>query len=100
MLNKITLLSLLLFFFFGANVFAHSHLDKNTTPPAQEMTTEVETVSADTEVVVREHATTTTTNEIASTEPAVINYVLPAIMGLIIIIGFGSYWLIFRRKQI
>jgi hypothetical protein len=99
MLNKITLFSLLLFFFFGANVFAHSHLDKNTTPPAQEMTTEIETVSAETEVVVREH-TTTTTNEIASTEPAVINYVLPAIMGLIIIFGFGSYWLIFRRKHI
>lgn len=98
MLNKITLLSLLLFFFFGANVFAHSHLDKNTTPPAQEMTTEVKTGSADTEAVVRENVKTT--NGIASNEPAVINYVLPAIMGLIIIFGFGSYWLIFRRKHI
>jgi hypothetical protein len=101
MLNKITLLSLLLFFFFGVNVIAHSHLDKNTPPPAKGMTAEVDTVSADTAAEVREHATTiTTTNEIASTEPAVINYVLPAIMVFIIIIGFGSYWLIFRRKQI
>ncbi|MDM5328715.1 hypothetical protein QUG14_13765 [Neobacillus sp. CF12] len=98
MLNKITLLSTLLFFLFGANVFAHSHLEKNTTPPTQEVTAEVETASVDTETVIKEHVTIT--NEAATKEPSAINYVLPAIIGLIIIFGFGSYWLIFRRKQI
>jgi hypothetical protein len=61
MINKVTLLALLLFFLFGLNVSAHV-----TTPV---------------------------------NEPAVINYILPAIIGLIIIFGFGSYWLIFRRKK-
>jgi hypothetical protein len=96
MLNKITLLSTLLFFLFGANVFAHSHLEKNTTSPTQDA--EVETASVDTDTVIKEHVTIT--NEAASNEPSAINYVLPAIIGLIIIFGFGSYWLIFRRKQI
>jgi copper resistance protein C len=98
MLNKITLLSTLLFFLFGANVIAHSQLKKNTTPPTQEVTAEVEIASVDTETVIKEHVTIT--NEAASKEPSAINYVLPAIIGLIIIFGFGSYWLIFRRKQI
>jgi hypothetical protein len=99
MLNKITLFSLLLFFLFGANVLAQSHLEKSTTSPAQtEKTTKIQTASADTKTVMKEQVTIT--NETASNEPSVMKYVLPAIIGLIIIFGFGSYWLIFRRKHI
>jgi copper resistance protein C len=99
MLNKITLFSLLLFFLFGANVLAQSHLEKSKASPAQtEETTEIQTASADTETVMKEQVTIT--NEISSNEPSVMKYVLPAIIGLIIIFGFGSYWLIFMRKHI
>lgn len=197
MLNKIALLSTLLFFIFGANVFAHSHLEdstpkngeivtesltaitltfetaieptssftlmdeknasiplsevsisgnklianvednltngaytihwkiigedghplegdipftvqlpENAAPPEQTETetpaadeTTAETISAgDTETVMKDQAAEV--KEAASEEPKIMNYVLPAIIGLIIVLGFGCYWLIFRRKQV
>ncbi|MDF2789480.1 MAG: hypothetical protein K0S80_2578 [Neobacillus sp.] len=197
MLNKIALLSTLLFFIFGANVFAHSHLEESTpkngeivtqslkaitltfetaieptssftlmdgnntsiplttvsitgnqlianveddltngaytinwkiigedghplegdipftinlpenaAPPEQTVTeppttdaTTAETISAaDTEKVLKDQATDV--KETALDEPKIMNYVLPAIIGLIIVLGFGSYWLIFRRKHV
>jgi uncharacterized membrane protein len=81
MLNKITLVSCLLFFLFGSPIFAHS-----------------QTAAPDTEAVMKEEATEI--NNTTSENPSMMNYVFPAIMGLIIVLGFGSYWLIFRRKQI
>jgi copper resistance protein C len=197
MLNKIALLSILFFFIFGANVFAHSHLEnstpkdgeivtetlpeitltfetaieptssftllndknasiplstlsidgnqltanvednlinggytihwkiigedghplegdipftvllpENSVPPEQIETespatdvTTVETPSdADTKTILKDQAMEV--KEAALDEPKFMNYVLPAIIGLIIVLGFGSYWLIFRRKQI
>ncbi|MEH6991326.1 hypothetical protein V7075_01280 [Neobacillus drentensis] len=98
MLNKITLVSCLLFFIFGSQTFAHSHLETNTTPPAQvETNKEIETAAPDTKAVMKEESTEV--NKI-SEKPSVMNYVLPAIMGLIIVLGFGSYWLIYRRKYV
>jgi hypothetical protein len=93
MLNKITLLSCLLFFLFGSHTFAHSHTETNITPPAP-----IETAAQDTEVVMKEEATEVNTT--ISEKPSLMNYVLPAIMGLIIVLGFGSYWLIYRRKYV
>ena len=197
MLNKIALLSTLLFFIFGANVFAHSHLEESTPkngeivtealsvitltfetaieptssftlmdeknaslplsevsisgnqlsanieddltngaytihwkiigedghplegdipftinlpenaaspeqtvtePPASDVTTAETTSAADTETVLKDQATEV--KEAALDEPKIMNYVLPAIIGLIIVLGFGSYWLIFRRKHV
>lgn len=197
MLNKIALLSTLLFFIFGANVFAHSHLEESTpkngeivtqslkaitltfetplepassftlmdgnnasipltsvsisgnqliasvedeltngaytihwkiigedghplegdipftmqlpenaAPPEQtgtepsttDVTTAETTTAADTKTVLKNQATEV--KETALDEPSLMNYVLPAIIGLIIVLGFGSYWLIFRRKQV
>ncbi|MEH7115427.1 copper resistance CopC family protein [Neobacillus niacini] len=196
MLNKITLLSLLVFFIFGANVLAHSHLE-DSTPKNGEIVTEalktitlsfetdleftssftlldekntaipLSTVSingnqlvanvenellngsymihwkiigedghplegdvpfsvqlpentiapdqveptvsdktvttvtesaTDTETVLKEQATET--KAAVSNEPSMMNYLLPAIIGLLIILGFGSYWLIYKRKQV
>ncbi|MFJ5758610.1 copper resistance protein CopC [Neobacillus sp. NPDC093182] len=69
-----------------------------TEPPASDVTT-AETISAgDTETVMKDQAAEVT--EAASEEPKMMNYVLPAIIGLIIVLGFGCYWLIFRRKQV
>ena len=197
MLNKIALLSTLLFFIFGANVFAHSHLEESTPkngeivtealsvitltfetaieptssftlmdeknaslplsevsisgnqlsanieddltngaytihwkiigedghplegdipftinlpenaaspeqtvtePQAADVTTAETTSAADTDTVLKDQATEV--KEAALDEPKIMNYVLPAIIGLIIVLGFGSYWLIFRRKHV
>jgi methionine-rich copper-binding protein CopC len=96
MFKKISLLSSLLFLLFGANVFAHSHLDNTTTPDQSETTSETETVAADTSI----KAETIQANDTISDEAPMMNYILPAIIGLIIVVGFGCYWLIFRRKQV
>lgn len=61
-----------------------------TTADAQETT---ETVEVMKEQVV-------SAQEAESEEPALMNYIIPGMIGLIIIIGFGCYWLIFRRKQV
>ena len=55
-------------------------------------------LAADSETGMTEHAADT--KDAVTDEPKMMNYVLPAIIGLIIILGFGSYWLIFRRKQV
>lgn len=99
MLSKLTLVSCLLFFLFGSQIFAHSHLETNTTPPDQgETIKEIETAAPDTKAVMKEEATEV--NKTISEKPSVMNYVLPAIIGLIIVLGFGSYWLIYRRKHV
>ncbi len=192
MLNKITLLSLLVFFLFGANALAHSHLEDSTPKNGEVVTEALKTITlsfetdleltssftlldeksaviplstvsingnqlvanvedellngpymihwkiigedghplegdvpftvqlpentiapdqvapeesdktvttvAETETVTKELAADTKDN--VADEPTMMNYVLPAIIGLIIILGFGSYWLIFRRKQV
>lgn len=82
------------------------NLPENAAPPEQSETeplaadvTTVETTSAaDTETVLKDQATEV--KEAALDEPKIMNYVLPASIGLIIVLGFGSYWLIFRRKQV
>lgn len=99
MLNKITLVSCLLSFLFGSHTFAHSHMETNLTPPAQvESTKEIGTAAPDTKAVMKEESTEVNTT--ISEKPSAMNYVLPAIMGLIIVLGFGSYWLIYRRKYV
>lgn len=61
------------------------------------LSTETESAT-DSETVIKEQATDT---KVAATEePTIMNYVLPVSIALIIILGFGSYWLIFRRKQV
>jgi hypothetical protein len=69
-----------------------------TEPPAADVTTAETTSAADTETVLKDQATEV--KEAALNEPKIMNYVLPAIIGLIIVLGFGSYWLIFRRKHV
>jgi hypothetical protein len=81
MLIKITLVSCLLFFLFGSPIFAHS-----------------QTAALDTKAVMKVEATEV--NKTIPEKPSMMNYVLPAIMGLIIVLGFGSYWLIYRRKYV
>ncbi|WP_179602505.1 copper resistance protein CopC [Neobacillus driksii] len=82
------------------------NLPENAAPPEQtgselsttDATTAETTAVADTETVLKDQAIEV--NEASLDEPGIMNYVLPAIIGLIIVLGFGSYWLIFRRKQV
>ncbi|WHY01652.1 copper resistance CopC family protein [Neobacillus sp. DY30] len=76
---------------------AASPIPNETQPSAAEVTTAENTPVVDT-TVLKDQATDV--KEAALDEPKVMNYVLPAIIGLIIVFGFGSYWLIFRRKQV
>ena len=116
MFSKIFLVASLLFFLFGANAFAHTHLEKsnpnNETVPTESfhdmVTFTVVTSSANedaTEVSATETSKNGTKNAVLLTKkaqsikPSLKDYVLPVSIGLIIIIGFGSYWLIYRRKN-
>lgn len=73
--------------------------EKSVTEPSTTDVTTAETTSAvDTETVMKEQATEV--KETALVEPSIMNYVLPAIIGMIMVLGFGSYWLIFRRKHV
>jgi copper resistance protein C len=82
------------------------NLPENAAPPEQtgselsttDATTAETTAVADTETVLKDQAIEV--NEASLDEPGIMNYVLPAIIGLIIVLGFGSYWLIFRRTQV
>jgi methionine-rich copper-binding protein CopC len=82
------------------------NLPENAAPPEQtgselsttDATTTETTADADTKTVLKDQAIEG--NEASLDEPGIMNYVLPAIIGLIIVLGFGSYWLIFRRKQV
>lgn len=69
-----------------------------TEPQASEVSTAETTSAADTETVLKDQAAGV--KDAALVEPKIMNYVLPAMIGLIIVLGFGSYWLIFRRKQV
>ncbi|ETI70612.1 hypothetical protein [Neobacillus vireti] len=75
MIKKISLIASLLFFLLGSNVFATEQLDKWTN-----------------------HASSIT-KKTGAEEPSFKDYVVPGTVGLLIVVGFGSYWLIYRRKQ-
>lgn len=67
--------------------------DENVVTTADSQTAiENGTVEVATEQAAVEHVA-------ESEKPAMMNYIIPGTIGLIIIIGFISYWLIFRRKQ-
>jgi copper resistance protein C len=77
----------------------------NTEAPEQakeetvDTTVSTETESAtDTKTVVKEQAAMTKSE--VTEKPSVMNYVLPIFIGLVVILGFMSYWFIFKRKQV
>jgi copper resistance protein C len=67
--------------------------------PAADVTTAEITSAAVTETVLKDQAAEVK-EAAALDEPKLMNYVLPAIIGLIIVFGFGSYWIVFRRKHV
>ncbi|MEC1522392.1 copper resistance protein CopC [Neobacillus niacini] len=77
---------------------AASPEQSETQSSVADATTAEVTSAAVTDTVLKDQAAGV--KEDALNEPKIMNYVLPAIIGLIIVLGFASYWLIFRRKQV
>lgn len=110
MFNKISLIASLLLFLLGTNVFAdsQSEVPSPQNNPGLSQTTQIVTLNSDRHKIVaankkattqKEHATSTLFQE-KDDQPSWKNYVIPVLVGLFFIFGFGSYWLIIRRKHI
>jgi hypothetical protein len=105
MFKRISLTASLLFFLIGTTVFAHSNYETSTQNNEKHITlshTSVRKVSKVTtgKTVTASQATSTQMTEMKKAEPTLKDYVVPAVVGLFIIIIFGGYWVIFRRKYI
>ena len=109
MFNKISLITSLLFFLLGTNVFADSRLEA-TSPQNKQLlsqTTQIVTFTSDHNKIVSTNKKIKTQLEQASLPskqvkdavPSFKNYIIPILVGLFFIIGTGSYWLVFRRKH-
>ncbi|MDR7002451.1 hypothetical protein [Neobacillus niacini] len=78
MFKKISQIALLLFFLLGLNVFSQSHIEAST------------------------HKTSEKTEQASfsqKTESELKSYIVPGTVGILIVIGIGSYWLLYRRKH-
>ena len=117
MFNKIAVIASLLFFLFGTNVFAHSHLEESTpingtvlTESFHDMTTFTVAAAINKKVNLGDSAAEALKNSTSenagvltkktkTVEPSFKDYVVPVSVGLLFVLGFGSYWLIYRRKH-
>jgi hypothetical protein len=113
MFNKIFLITSLLFFLLGTNVFAQFHLEDSSSIKGklqpetfQNINHTFETTTEQTRVTNGIVATKESIdaalpdNKVKSGVPSFKEYVLPVVVGLFMIIGFGGYWLIYRRKHV
>jgi hypothetical protein len=109
MFNKISLITSMLFFLLGTNVFADSRLEVSSPQNNRLLSQTVQViplttvnhkiVSANKKTMTQmEHASSTPKQE-KDAEPTFNNYVIPVLVGLFFIFGLGSYWLVFRRKH-
>ena len=95
MLNRIALIASLLIFLFGVNVFAdttsttvnsdHSRLSHSLIIKASKA-----------EPLLKQNQTAST--ELKKAEPTIKNYVIPAFVGVFIILLFCGYWFVLRKR--
>ncbi|WP_040206191.1 hypothetical protein [Neobacillus jeddahensis] len=115
MINKISLLSILLFFLLGTTGFAQSNLDIS---PINNKTASTDSVKPASTMIklANEHTSsdnlstkvankepkmaTLRTKNSKDAEPTIKDYIIPGVVSLLLLISFGSYWFIFRRKII
>jgi hypothetical protein len=110
MFNKISLITSLLFFLLGANVFADSRLEVSSpqNDPLISQTVEIITLTSDHNKIESTNKKTKSQMEYATLPvnqgqdavPTFKNYIIPSLVGLFFIFGFGGYWLVFRKKNI
>jgi hypothetical protein len=98
MLTRISLVFSLFFLLFGANTYAHSHLETSAPNNGEVVTETAENGAAQTTNATISDQTVLLKNE--ADAPTLKAYIIPGIMGLLIILGASSYWLILRRKYI
>lgn len=101
MFKKMILITSVLLFIFSGNVFAHSQLSQQlkTEVVAQGDTTKDKTVvSLDSEATIKEQASSIQKSE--SSSPTIIHYIIPGLIIFVMVVGFGSYWLLFRRNHV
>jgi hypothetical protein len=109
MFNKISLFTSLLFFLLGTNVLADSRVEVSSpqnnrllSQKAQKITL----ITVNNTIVLTNDKTEKTmeqssllSKQVKDPKPSFKNYVIPGLVGLVFFFGFGSYWLIFRRKH-
>ncbi|CAH2717409.1 hypothetical protein BACCIP111895_04601 [Neobacillus rhizosphaerae] len=117
MFKKMSLIASLLFFLLGTNVFAQSHIEDSSKKEGSvlpqthpQISSSLVITASKNEAPPKGSATdqsdkgrnpsSSHTKKANTVNPSFKDYVVPVTVGLIIIVGFGSYWLIFRRKQV
>lgn len=110
MFNKIPLITSLLFFLLGTNVFADSRLEvsspQNSPVSSSQIAQMITLITVNNKIVSTNKKTDTpmeqaslVSKEVKDSKPSFKNYVIPGLVGLFFIFGFVSYWLVFRRKH-
>lgn len=79
MFKKISIIASLIFFLLGPSVFSQSHIE-----------------AASSKAISKKTIQTGSNNN----ETSLTAYILPGTVGVLFIIGMGSYWLIYRRKTL
>lgn len=92
MLKKILLLASLLLLLAGGQALANSF----STTPAQK----ISATSTNFFHKIDFASAASTKQPEKTTIPAITAYILPAIVAIIIIIGFSGYWLVFRKRHL
>ncbi|HEY2420850.1 MAG TPA: hypothetical protein VGI04_05530 [Neobacillus sp.] len=104
MFKQISLLASLLFFLLATNVFAYSTQTTSSPFNGKHIIPSHTSVKKASKLATVETTAAQPTNkqakEIEKQEPTLNSYVVPAVVGIILIIFIGSYWFIFRRKWI
>lgn len=109
MFNKISLITSLLFFLLGTNVFADSlevSSPQNSPVSSSQIAQMIALTTVNNKIVSTNKKADTPmeqasllSKEVKDSKPSIKNYVIPGLVGLFFIFGFGSYWLVFRRKH-
>ncbi|MDP4083371.1 MAG: hypothetical protein Q8934_02025 [Bacillota bacterium] len=110
MFKRITLIALLLFMAVGTPVFAHAYLEASTPINGEAVKQPLKNghLSFEKNFIqpnIKNEASSSTLKVAAYStkkEPdhSKRAYIVPSMVGLLIMIGLGSYWLIFRKKYI
>lgn len=86
MFRKISLIASLLFFLLGTNVFANSHIESSANHSTKSTTNKM---------IAAEGKKTTNVNQNSFN-----TYIVPGCVTIVLLLAFGSYWLIYRRKVV
>lgn len=105
MLKKISLIASLLFFLLGTNALANSQLESYPPKSGEVITHSLKFPFASKSYtslkIIAEKTASKNQEQIKKKdEPSIKDFVVPGFVGLILIIGLGYYWLIYRRKHV